>query len=68
MPTGNKITFIDSIYPIKNAQGSPRWTSTVELSETPRYEPTIKSFPADGRCSPFVKKKDARQCMLSLLE
>lgn len=73
-PTGNKITFVDGIHPVRNALGNPQWTCTVELSETSIHEPGIKSFPSvgfgldvAGSYPPFAKKKDAKQCMSSIL-
>lgn len=73
-PAGKKITFAEGVHKIRTAEGNPLWTCTVELSETFTCEPAIDSFPAAGfgldetGCSPpFGKKKDAKQCMLSLL-
>lgn len=68
--------FDDRIRDNRNASGnlSPHWTCTVELSEALTHEPAIHSFPAagfgydeTGCCPAFAKKKDAKQCMRSLL-
>lgn len=70
-PTGKEIAFNEGL---RDMNSSPHWTCTVELSEALTHELAIPSFPAPGfgfdttgNCPAFAKKKEAKQCMLSLL-